>query len=96
MGRPNITSFKYRDGWSKYSIKRPKMTSEQFHSKKNECEVCKGTVFLAEKPMSMHAYYRTYGYQTKRVSWRIRCATKNCGEPYCVILKPKYWDSAGE
>lgn len=94
--RRSLTAHKYNDSWTKYSVKRPKMTAKQFHENKNQCAECKGTMFLAEKPMSQHQHYRTYGYQTKRVAWRVRCATRNCGEPYCVILKPEYWDSAGE
>ena len=91
----SIASHKYNNGWTKYNIKRPKYTSEQFHDMNSKCEICGGTSFLAEKPMSIYQHYRTYGYQTKRVAWRIRCSTKNCGEPFCVILKPEYWDSTG-
>lgn len=92
----SLTAHKYNDGWTKYCTKRRKITPEQFHKENNKCEMCGGTIFLAEKPMSIYKHYRTYGYQTKRVAWRIRCMTKNCGEPYAVILKPEYWDSAGE
>lgn len=75
-------------------MKRPKMTAEQFHERDNRCEVCGNNHFLAEKQLEIkQPQYRMWGYQSKRVAWRIRCATKNCGEPLGVILKPTEWDS---
>ena len=91
MGRPKI---EYHDNWTKYSMKRPKYTPESFHAKKNECRVCGGTKFFHElqrPPQQPH--YRTYGYPTKRVLWRIKCANAKCYEPYGVILKLEEWDS---
>ena len=96
LGRPRI---EYHDHWTKYSMKRPKFTSEQFHAQKNECRVCGGTSFFHERPMvniNSRTYYRTYGYRTQRVLWRIRCMNSRCSEPYGVILKLTEWDSAGE
>ena len=94
MGRPKI---EYHDHWSKYSLKRPKYTPESFHAEHNQCPVCAGTKFFHEKqqpPAQKH--YRTYGYQTRRVLWRIKCANPKCYQPYGVILKLEHWDSAGE
>lgn len=94
MGRPKI---EYQDHWTKYSMKRPKYTSAQFHAQKNECRVCGGTHFLHERPMGhVKSYYKTYGYRTERIQWRIRCINGRCSEPYGVILKLEHWDSAGE
>lgn len=94
MGRPRI---EYHDHWTKYSMKRPKYTPEQFHAQKNECRVCGGTHFFHERPVAKSkSYYKTYGYRTERVLWRIRCCNNRCSEPYGVILKLEHWDSAGE
>lgn len=97
MGRPKLTRRHYQDNFSKYSTKRTKYTPETFHAEKNQCSVCDGTHFFHEKqqpPTQRH--YRTYGYQTIRVLWRIKCANPSCYQPYGVILKPEYHDSAGE
>lgn len=75
-------------------MKRPKMTAEQFHEKDNRCEVCGNRRFLITKQgPTLQPHYRMWGYQTRRIQWRIQCATKNCGEPLGVILKPTEWDS---
>jgi hypothetical protein len=84
----------YVDSWSKYSIKRPKFTSEQFHEQDNHCARCDGTSFFSElQNLPKQPHYRTYGYQTRRVLWRIRCANGKCSEPFGVILKLEHWDS---
>ena len=96
MGKPKITHSHYRDNFTKYSFKRTKYTSDSFHAEKNQCGMCGGTRFLSERPMpttKIPAHYRTYGYKTDRVQWRIRCGNKSCSEPYGVILKLTEWDS---
>ena len=97
MPRWTITKKKYGNNWAKYAVKRKKMTCNQFHEEENVCPECKGKSFLAEKPSphKFHGKYRTYGYLTHRVAWRVRCNSKNCGEQFAVILKPECWDSAG-
>lgn len=94
MGRPKLTRSHYQDNFSKYSLKRTKYTPESFHAEKNQCKVCDGTRFFHEKQQPpTQSHYRTYGYQTKRVEWRIKCANPSCYQPYGVILKPEAWDS---
>lgn len=86
----------HRNPRLKHTAKRPKFTSESFHETKNKCGVCGGNHFFAEQPMPRTNYfYRSYGYQTKRVQWRIKCANSKCSQPYGVILKLEYQDSAG-
>jgi len=90
-GRPRV---RYYDNWTKYGAKRPKYTPDTFHNEKNQCDVCDGTHFYHQKQLPpLQKHYRTYGYQTRRVQWRIRCANPKCSEPYGVILKPEAWDS---
>lgn len=99
MGQPKITQSHYKDNFTKYSAKRTKYTSDSFHEEHNQCGMCGGTAFNHERPLPTTKrphYYRTYGYRTDRVQWRIRCANKSCSEPYGVILKLELWDSAGE
>jgi len=87
----------YPDSYSKYTTKRRKITSTQFAEENSQCAVCKGTHFICEQVMPpKQPYYRSYGYQSKRVAWKIRCANTKCSEPYAVILKPEFWDSAGD
>ena len=93
--RPHsLTRHKYQNNWQKFTQKRAKVTIDEFHANHNVCEVCGNNHFLAEKQLEIkQPHYRMWGYQSKRINWRIRCATKNCGEPFAVILKPEYWDS---
>ena len=94
--RPHsLTRDKYHNNWQKFCQKRPKFTAEQFHIADNQCEVCGNRHFLITKQLPVvQQHYRMWGYQTRRIEWRIQCATKNCNEPLGVILKPEYWDSA--
>lgn len=98
MGRPKLTNgVYYSNPNAKYSMKRPKLSSDQFHEERVQCAVCGGNHMLSEKPfVGKYSYYRTYGYRTERVQWKIRCANYKCAEPYAVILKPECVDSAGE
>ena len=97
MGRPKLTRDFYSKPQLKYTLKRPKFTSQSFHDIKNECIVCGGTTFLHERPRPQTNYfYRTYGYKTTRVQWRIKCGNSKCYQPYGVILRPEEWDSGGE
>jgi len=94
MGRPKLTRHLYTNGWTKYSRKRPKFTSESFHQTDNVCAVCGSTRFHHEMPRPVSNYrYQTYGYKTHRVLWRIKCGNSKCYEPYGVILKREHWDS---
>lgn len=93
--RHSLTRDKYSNNWQKFSQKRPKFTAEEFHAADNQCEVCGNKHFLAERQMEpSQKHYRIWGYQTRRIQWRIKCITKNCNEPLGVILKSEYWDSA--
>ena len=96
MGRPKLTNGTYSNPNAKYCLKRPKLTPQQFHEQ-SQCEQCGGNHMLAEKPFQgKYSYYRTYGYRTQRVMWKIRCANRKCGTPFAVILKEDCVDSAGE
>lgn len=95
MGRPQLSRNAYYA--NKYATKRRKITSEQFDQEKVECSRCGGNHMLSERPFEgKYSYYRTYGYQTRKILWKIRCWTPHCQEPYAVILKPECTDSAGE
>lgn len=97
MVNSKLTKHLYRSSSQKYQLKRPKFTVDSFYQTKNVCKICKGTHFHCElqgKPNQ--PYYRIYGYQTRRVLWKIRCANASCYQPYGVILKPEFHDSAGE
>ena len=97
MGRPKLTNGTYSNPHAKYNMKRPKLTAEQFHSESVQCDQCGGNHMLSEKPfVGKYSYYRTYGYRTERVMWKIRCANTKCSTPYAVILREDCLDSAGE
>jgi hypothetical protein len=95
MGRPQLSRNAYYA--NKYTTKRRKITSEQFDQEKVQCERCGGNRMLSERPFEIkYSYYRTYGYLTRRIQWKIRCGNTLCQQPYAVILKPEFYDSAGE
>ncbi len=86
-----MTFYKERGRLTK---KRPHYTPDSFHEVR-ECPKCKSTHFSIERPLNLkYNYYRTYGYRSKHVVWRIRCGNRRCSTPFGVILKPQYWDSA--
>lgn len=85
----------YNKKYQKYAIKRPKLTSQQFHDDDHQCPRCESRHFICERPLEpRQKHYRSYGYLTRRVLWKIRCGTPSCAEPYAVILKLTEWDSA--
>ena len=97
MGRPRMHADRYAVQHEKFTIKRPKLTVDQFHQGDHQCPKCQSRHFVLEKTL-MTEYtlkYRTYGYPTRRILWKIRCNNKKCTEPYAVIPKREYWDSAG-